>query len=165
MDNYPAADGGVVRIVAGSDANFARPCAAMGWPDLLDDARFATLADRARHGDEINDVVAAWTADLPAAEVERACLDAGVPVARAYTAADITADPHLEARGDLVTVDDPVVGPVRQQAPLPAVRRPPARAPRGRPDAGAAQPGGVVRPGGPVGTRVRPGRRRRRHLT
>jgi crotonobetainyl-CoA:carnitine CoA-transferase CaiB-like acyl-CoA transferase len=136
MDNYPAADGGVVCIVAGSDANFARLCAAMGRPDLLDDARFATLADRARHGDEINDVVAAWTADLPAAEVERACLEAGVPVARAYTAADIAADPHLAARGDLVTVDDPVVGPVRQQAPYPRFDSRPPAPPAGAPTLG-----------------------------
>ena len=42
-----------------------------------------------------------------------------VPVATAYTAADIFADAHIAARGDLVTVDDPVVGPLRQQAPYP----------------------------------------------
>ena len=33
--------------------------------------------------------------------------------------ADIFADPHMTARGDLVTVEDPVLGPVRQQAPFP----------------------------------------------
>ena len=42
-----------------------------------------------------------------------------MPVATAYTSADIFADPHFEARHDLVTVDDPVIGPVRQQAPYP----------------------------------------------
>ncbi len=40
-------------------------------------------------------------------------------MATAYTAADILADPHMAARGDLVTVDDPVAGPHRQQAPVP----------------------------------------------
>ena len=44
---------------------------------------------------------------------------ADVPVATAFTAADIFADPHIAARGDLVTVDDPVAGPLRQQAPYP----------------------------------------------
>ncbi|MEO9223428.1 MAG: CoA transferase, partial [Acidimicrobiales bacterium] len=29
------------------------------------------------------------------------------------------ADPHMTARGDFVTVDDPVAGPHRQQAPFP----------------------------------------------
>ena len=34
LDNYPTADGFFVCIVAGSDANFARLCAAMDRPDL-----------------------------------------------------------------------------------------------------------------------------------
>ena len=41
--------------------------------------------------------------------------------ARSTSAADIFADPHMDARGDLVTVEDPVIGPVRQQAPTPRI--------------------------------------------
>ena len=119
LDNYPTADGRYVCIVAGSDANFARLCAAMDRPELVADPRYATLAERAAHGEEINAIVAAWTAARTAAEVEAVCVAHDVPVATAYTAADIFADPHMAARGDLVTVDDPVIGPVRQQAPYP----------------------------------------------
>jgi crotonobetainyl-CoA:carnitine CoA-transferase CaiB-like acyl-CoA transferase len=119
LDNYPTADGRYVCIVAGSDANFARLCAAMERSDLLDDPRFTLLADRAAHSDLINDLVADWTRTLEAAEIERRCIDQDVPVATAYTAADIFADEHMAARGDLVTVDDAVIGPVRQQAPFP----------------------------------------------
>src|SRR5207245_5175693 len=43
LDNYPTADGRYVCIVAGSDANFARLCRAMGRPDLLEDERFRDL--------------------------------------------------------------------------------------------------------------------------
>jgi crotonobetainyl-CoA:carnitine CoA-transferase CaiB-like acyl-CoA transferase len=78
--------------------------------------------------------VAGWTRSLPAAEVEKACLAHDVPVARILSAADIFADAHVQARGDLVTVDDPVLGPVRQQAPFPrragTQPEPPAGAPR-----------------------------------
>jgi crotonobetainyl-CoA:carnitine CoA-transferase CaiB-like acyl-CoA transferase len=134
LDNYPTADGKYVCIVAGSDANFARLCKAMERPDLADDPRYASLAQRAGHGDEINGVVAQWTATLPARDIEERCVAHDVPVATAYTAADIFADPHVAARGDLVTVDDPVAGPLRQQAPFPRVagRAPdvPAGAPR-----------------------------------
>jgi crotonobetainyl-CoA:carnitine CoA-transferase CaiB-like acyl-CoA transferase len=134
LDNYPTADGKFVCVVAGSDANFARLCKAMDHLELVDDPRFARLADRAAHGDKINGIVGAWTAGLDAATVEARCVACDVPVATAYTAADLFADPHLEARGDLVTVDDPVVGPVRQQAPFPrrAGERPatPSGAPR-----------------------------------
>src|SRR5207253_4817624 len=95
LDNYPTADGRFVCIVAGSDANFARLCSAMGRPDLLEDERYRDLEQRAAHGDEINGIVARWTSSLTAAEVEAACVEHDVPVATAYTAADIAADPHM----------------------------------------------------------------------
>jgi len=137
LDNYPTADGAYVCIVAGSDANFARLCRAMGRPDLTTDPRFTTLALRARHGDEINDIVAAWTGNQSAEAVEAACIAHDVPVGTAYSAADIFADPHMAARGDLVTVDDPVVGPVRQQAPFPRFVGRPTPVPTGAPRLGA----------------------------
>jgi crotonobetainyl-CoA:carnitine CoA-transferase CaiB-like acyl-CoA transferase len=137
LDNYPTADGRYVCVVAGSDANFARLCAAMGRPDLLDDPRFTTLADRARHGDVINGVVAEWTAARSASEVEERCIAHDVPVATAYSARDIALDPHFAARGDLVTVDDPVLGPLRQQAPYPRLVGEAAPTPSGAPVLGA----------------------------
>jgi crotonobetainyl-CoA:carnitine CoA-transferase CaiB-like acyl-CoA transferase len=134
LDNYPTNDGKYVCIVAGSDANFTRLCKAMDRPDLLDDPRFTRLADRAAHGDEINGIVAAWTSAHSAVEIEEACVASDVPVATAYSAADMFADPHFAARGDLMTIDDPVLGPVRQQAPFPRrvgeTIEPPAGAPR-----------------------------------
>ncbi len=137
LDNYPTADGKYVCIVAGSDANFARLCKAMDRLDLLDDARFTRLVDRAAHGDTINGIVADWTASLPAREIEARCVAHDVPVATAYTAADIFADPHFTARADLVAVDDPVIGPVRQQAPFPRVVGAPPVVPTGAPELGA----------------------------
>jgi crotonobetainyl-CoA:carnitine CoA-transferase CaiB-like acyl-CoA transferase len=136
LDNYPTADGKYVCVVAGSDANFARLCRAMGRTDLLEDPRFARLADRAAHNDEINGLVAEWTSTLPAAAVEAACVEHDVPVATAYTAADMFADPHFAARGDLVTVDDPVAGPMRQQAPYPRFVGEPVPVPTGAPRLG-----------------------------
>jgi crotonobetainyl-CoA:carnitine CoA-transferase CaiB-like acyl-CoA transferase len=134
LDNYPTNDGKYVCIVAGSDANFTRLCKAMDRPDLLDDPRFTRLADRAAHGDEINGIVAAWTSAHSAVEIEEACVASDVPVATAYSAADMFADPHFAARGDLLTIDDPVLGPVRQQAPFPRrvgeTIEPPTGAPR-----------------------------------
>lgn len=136
LDNYPTADGFFVCIVAGSDANFARLCRAMGQPDLASDPRFATLAERAARGDEINGLVARWTASLSAEEITARCVEFDVPVGTAYSAADIFADPHMAARGDLVVVDDPVIGPVRQQAPFPRFSQHPTPVPSGAPRLG-----------------------------
>ncbi len=137
LDNYPTADAKYVCIVAGSDANFSRLCAAMDRPDLLDDARFTKLVDRAEHGDVINGIVADWTRTLSAAEVEAACVAHDVPVATAYTAVDMFADAQFAARGDLVAVDDPVIGPIRQQAPYPRFVGQPVPVPSGAPTLGA----------------------------
>jgi crotonobetainyl-CoA:carnitine CoA-transferase CaiB-like acyl-CoA transferase len=119
LDNYLTADGRYVCIVAGSDANFSRLCAAMDRADLLRDPRWTTLAQRAANADEINEIVADWARERTAGEIEAQCIEHGVPVGTIYDAQDIIDDPHMRARGDLVTVDDPVVGPVLQQAPFP----------------------------------------------
>ncbi|MBK5286874.1 MAG: CoA transferase [Acidimicrobiia bacterium] len=137
LDNYPTADDKFVCIVAGSDANFSRLCAAMDQPDLLDDPRFGRLVDRAEHGDVINGIVAEWTRAHTAAEVETACVQHDVPVATAYTAVDMFNDAQFAARGDLIAVDDPVIGPVKQQAPYPRFVGSPVPVPTGAPMLGA----------------------------
>ncbi|MYB10322.1 MAG: hypothetical protein F4Y28_10150 [Acidimicrobiia bacterium] len=50
--------------------------------------------------------------------------------------ADLTADEHVLARGDICTVQDPVVGPVRQQAPFPRLLGETPPAPAGAPRIG-----------------------------
>jgi crotonobetainyl-CoA:carnitine CoA-transferase CaiB-like acyl-CoA transferase len=136
LDNYPTADGHFVCIVAGSDANFSRLCRAMERPDLAEDPRFASLADRGSRSGEINGIVADWTSSLPADEIMARCVAHDVPVGTAYSAADIFADPHMAARGDLVAIDDPVIGSVRQQAPFPRLAKSPTPVPRGAPRLG-----------------------------
>ncbi len=137
LDNYPTADGRFVCVVAGSDANFARLCRAMERPELLEDPRFKTLADRARHGDIINGEVAAWTAARTAEEVERVCVAHDVPVASAYSAVEIAGDPHFAARRDIVSVADPVIGALAQQAPYPRLVGEEQPVPTGAPVLGA----------------------------
>ena len=73
---------------------------------------------------------------MDAKEIEERCVEHDVPVATAYTAADISSDPHMAARGDLVTVDDPVAGPLKQQAPYPRLDGDPAPVPSGAPKLG-----------------------------
>jgi formyl-CoA transferase len=136
LDNYPTADGFYICIVAGSDANFRRLCTAMDQPELAKDPRFATLAERASRGDEINGLVADWTRTLTADEITLRCVAEDVPVGTAYSAADIFNDPHMIARGDLVSVDDPVIGAVRQQAPYPRMVKQPTPVPVGAPRLG-----------------------------
>ena len=137
LDNYESRDGRYVCVVAALQNNYERLCAAMDRPDLLRDERYATAAARAAHNDEINGIVADWVGGLDAAEVEERCIAHDVPVGTAYDAADIAADPHMQERGDLMVIDDPVVGPVRQQAPFPRFHGHDQAVPDGAPILGA----------------------------
>ena len=59
-----------------------------------------------------------------------------MPFGVAYSVADIFADPHVAARGDIETVDDPVIGPVRMQGVYPRFSRTPGAIRRGAPRLG-----------------------------
>jgi crotonobetainyl-CoA:carnitine CoA-transferase CaiB-like acyl-CoA transferase len=137
LDNYPTEDGRYVCVVGASDANFARLCKAMDRPDVHADPRFATLAERAAHADDINGIVRTWTLAHTADEIEQACVASDVPVATAYSAREIASDPHFAERGDLVGIDDPVIGQIRQQAPFPRMVGETGPVPTGAPELGA----------------------------
>jgi crotonobetainyl-CoA:carnitine CoA-transferase CaiB-like acyl-CoA transferase len=109
---------------------------AMGRSDLLDDPRFASLVARAENADAINEVVAAWCAVHTLEEIESILVAAQVPVSGVYSVDQIVEDPQVRARGSIVTVDDPVLGPVRQQGPVPRLDRTPLRVARGAPRLG-----------------------------
>jgi len=137
LDNWETSDGRYVSIIAAGDGLFPRLARAMGREDLLHDPRFATMARRAEHGEEINGIVAAWCRSRTAREIQDVLARHEVPFGVAYSVADIFADPHVAERGDIVTVDDPVIGPVRMQGVYPRFSRTPGSIRSGAPRLGA----------------------------
>jgi len=121
---------------AGRDVLFPRLADAIGRPDLPNDERFSSLEARARNADAINDVVAEWCRTKTLEEIEQILIAAQVPVSGVYSIDQIVDDPQVRARDSIVTVDDPVLGPVRQQAPVPRLDRTPASIRRGAPRLG-----------------------------
>ena len=59
-----------------------------------------------------------------------------VPVGTAYDVADLSADEHVLARGDLQHVDDPVIGRILQQAAYPRLAGSVPEVPTGAPRLG-----------------------------
>ena len=137
LDNWETADGKWVCIIAAGDGLFPRLARALGREDLLAEPRFATMALRAEHGEEINGIVADWVKQRTAREVQDVLERHEVPFGVAYSVADIFADPHVAARGDIETVDDPAIGPVRMQGVYPRFSRTPGAIQRGAPALGA----------------------------
>ncbi len=99
---YPCQDGWV--LVAGNgDSIFKRLMAAIGRPDLGEDAQLADNTGRVARVVEIDAVIGAWTAERRVDEVLEALAAARVPAGRVYTARDIAEDPHYQARDMLLT--------------------------------------------------------------
>ncbi len=123
---YRTGDDAWLVVSASTDNQVGRllPILGLDTPDGL--ARFAKVADRVRHADELDTLVAEWIAAHDRDEVVETFLDARLPVAPVNTVADIVADPHVQARGGIVTVDHPDVGPVRMVAPLARLSATPA---------------------------------------
>ncbi len=112
---YRTADGSWIYIVCGGADYFPRLARAMGQPDLPKDPRFATVQSRRENWDATEDVVRAWAAALPVAQVEQALRDADVPCGKVATVPEIAVNPQLRHRGQIVEVEDPVCGTVPMQ--------------------------------------------------
>ena len=136
LDSFLSRDGRHVCIVAVRQAVFEGLCDAMGRPELLTDERFTTPEARRSNREVVNQAVAEWASGLDASAVEERCLAHGVPVGVVYDVADVVADDQVRARGDVCTVDDPVIGPIRQQAPYPRFDGDPPPVPAGAPRLG-----------------------------
>ena len=90
-----------------------RFCEVMERSDLIDDERSATSPARAQNHGFLDPIISEFMATMTRDEAVEKFNAHGVPVAPVYTAEDVFADPHIEARGMLMPIDDPEVGTYR----------------------------------------------------
>jgi crotonobetainyl-CoA:carnitine CoA-transferase CaiB-like acyl-CoA transferase len=111
-ETFHASDGDFV-VAVGNDDQFRRFCAVIGDEALAGDARFATNRARVVHYDELRPRLADrlrartrqdWVRDLKAA---------GVPCGSVREVAEVLADPQLDARGMIETVEHVSAGAIR----------------------------------------------------
>jgi crotonobetainyl-CoA:carnitine CoA-transferase CaiB-like acyl-CoA transferase len=81
--------------------------------EALNDDRFATRSGRARHADEIRELLAPWFAERSKLEVYHAGQALGIPLGFVATIADLLDSPQYEARGFWQALDHPAVGTAR----------------------------------------------------
>jgi len=106
---YEARDG-YVAIICESDGHWAKLLTLMGRDDLLGDPRFTVTKSRVAHIDEVDALVAAWTAPQGKEEVFERLRAVGVPAAPVKTLGEVTRDPHLYERGMLQDIEHPDLG-------------------------------------------------------
>jgi formyl-CoA transferase len=116
---YPTGDGELVLIAANQDSVFGRLAAAMGRPDLAADPRYATHSARGAAMEELDLLIACWTATRASGELLAVLHEAGVPAGRIFRAADMLADPHFAAREAIIRVAHPDFGDIPMQNVVP----------------------------------------------
>jgi formyl-CoA transferase len=112
---YPTAGEEQILVAANQDTVFRRLAEVMGRPELADDARFATHATRGAHQEELDTLIAEWTATVPADTLLARLEERGVPAGRIYRARDMLDDPHFAARQAIVSVAHPELGSLQMQ--------------------------------------------------
>ena len=128
---YPTSDDAEVVIAANADTVFVRLCEAIGRAELVDDLRFASHHARGANSDELDAIIAGWTATKTCEEVLKELDANGVPGGRIFTAPDMLVDPQYLAREMVRRVvstqgwDVPMTGVVPRFAGTPgAIRHP-----------------------------------------
>ncbi len=117
-----------VAIACTNDKMFARLAeGAMQRPELAEEGAFGLKKKRLAAHREVDRIVAQWTASMSREELTEICLAAGVPIGALNSIADIFADPHYQARGNLVTIDDPDVGEITVPGVIPRLSETPGR--------------------------------------
>jgi crotonobetainyl-CoA:carnitine CoA-transferase CaiB-like acyl-CoA transferase len=108
----------------------------LGRYELVNDARFATVAARHANHDAIDEIIRSWTATVNKMEAMERLQAAGIPAGAVLDGRDMHFDPQFKARGLLENIEfplerkmgakyRPVVGrPWRFSATSPAVRGP-----------------------------------------
>jgi CoA:oxalate CoA-transferase len=109
---FAAADGHFA-LAAGTEEQWQRLCLALDRPDLAVDSRFADNAARRENLPALQSELAGAFSARAVAEWVALLGGHDIPCAPIHDIAAAAADPQVQARGMLVTVEDPSAGPQR----------------------------------------------------
>lgn len=102
---YPCTDEDRWLVVAvESDESWQRLCRGLGEPTWALQEKFATLAGRLQHQDELDQHLAAWTSTQEARAAMTLLQAHGIAAGMVFSEPDAYTDPHLQARGFFETV-------------------------------------------------------------
>jgi crotonobetainyl-CoA:carnitine CoA-transferase CaiB-like acyl-CoA transferase len=99
-----------IALAIETEAQWEALCLMMERPDLQRDARFATVAGRLAHQDELDAAVGAWTAKREALQLEAALQARGVPAHVVATMAEMATDSQLLHRRHFIELEHPTFG-------------------------------------------------------
>ena len=107
-----------------------------GREELAADARYAGATARLGHREELDAMVAQWTATLDAHQAQELLQGHGVPAHQVQNSVELFADPQLRHRGHFVRLDHQTLGHFTVEAPRPRLGRTPGEVRRAAPSIG-----------------------------
>ncbi|MET1001360.1 MAG: CoA transferase [Acidimicrobiia bacterium] len=125
--HYPTGDGKWIALACTTDKMFERLAGLMGHPELAEDGRFGTYAQREQARDEVDAIVGEWTARHDRADLLERCETAQVPAGPVFSIDEIFDDPHYAARGNVAARHDERVGDLSVPNVVPRLTATPGR--------------------------------------
>ena len=114
--SFRAADGYLV-LAVGNDQQWARLCAAAGWPDLATEGRYATNEGRVTYREALIALLGERIAGRTVDDWVALCSSAGVPAGPVNTVDQVLEDPDLLGPGMVSSWPHPTAGHVRLVGP------------------------------------------------
>ena len=102
---------GYVYVAASMNKHWHNLLRLMDREDLIADERYATPSLRKSHEAELEALVSAWTIQFSTIDLVRALEDNEIPCAPVQTINQVRTDPQVAARGSLIELDYPGIGP------------------------------------------------------
>jgi crotonobetainyl-CoA:carnitine CoA-transferase CaiB-like acyl-CoA transferase len=124
-NTYCSGDGSYVAIGGNSDAIFRRLMKAIGQPELGEDPRYRTNADRTEHADELDSLIEDWVRQHTTEEIMQSLDEAAVPVGPIYSVEDIVEDEQYHARDMLLESEIEGIGTVKMPGLVPKLSETP----------------------------------------
>jgi formyl-CoA transferase len=124
---YPTRDGKLLLIAANQDTVFDRLAEAMGRAELATDERYATHGSRGRHQEELDEIIARWSAQYDSEELTSLLEEQGVPVGQIYRAPEMLEDAQFQAREAIIRLAHPKFGELAMQNVVPKLSVTPGR--------------------------------------
>jgi crotonobetainyl-CoA:carnitine CoA-transferase CaiB-like acyl-CoA transferase len=109
---FQCADG-LIFLVAGNDAQFAKLCDAIGKSDLAKDKRFAKASGRIQNRDTLLGILREVFPNKKVADWLTALDRAGVPASRVNDFTGAVSEPQIQHRNMVREIEHPVAGPLK----------------------------------------------------
>jgi formyl-CoA transferase len=123
INTYRSADGHWITVTSGTPRSVRNVAELVGVP--ADEV--ATVEAQAANKDRLDDLLRDWIAERPLDECVAAMAELDVVASPILSIADIVEDETYRELGDIITVDDPELGPTRMQAVIPRLLNHPGR--------------------------------------